>query len=230
MSEFLSSLPVIRDTLLLIIQLASLGVLLTIAGLLGGQRRRMKDQGPALAEKLEQLLAAQRKQASATAATGNDLRAQLDAMVNTLAGRSAAGPAGTLNEFKSLRAEVRDLGGRLDATVTALERIAGQNQAALEQLLAGFREENAERVRAVAQLRGTLQDELVQAANRLRSMADALPETPVSAAESPTTSPANHEAALAGQSEWRQEVRTELHRVGERLDRIQQRMEEIFQF
>lgn len=91
-----------------------------------------------------------------------------------------------------------------------------------------MRQENVRRLRATDELRAAIQQDVKTQADRLRQLVDAHP----AASPSSTTLTTGTITTSAGDSdgrEWRDGVQTELKAILEKLDRMHDRMEEIFQ-
>jgi hypothetical protein len=105
-----------------------------------------------------------------------------------------------------------------------------QQHDALRQLLAEWNTEGEHRRRANEELRPLMREDIRGQADRFRQLLEAAPTpAPTPTTGTITASSANAPGEAPDDQVWRDEVRAELRRIVDRLERMSERMEEIFQ-
>jgi hypothetical protein len=118
------------------------------------------------------------------------------------------------------------VGAQFQFPTNEFRQITDTHHATLRKLLEGFTDENLRRVHATDELRRAIQQDL-------KGQVDQKPKPSVQRAQS-TPSSATITASVANDlteenRNWQDQVRTALAEISDRLDRMQERMEEIFQ-
>ena len=124
-----------------------------------------------------------------------------------------------LADFKSMRTQIREMKEKFNES--------------LRKLLEDFTDENIRRVHATDELRKAIQEDLKGQVENLRTLVERKSETTIKRTQSTPSSAtitASVTSDLAEENrKWQEHVRTALADIADRLNRMQQRMEEIFQ-
>jgi len=129
---------------------------------------------------------------------------------------------------QSLVAEIREATRGFHFPTDEFRQITGQHHDSLRKLLEDWTEESIRRVRATDELRAAIQQDLKTQADRLRQLAESRPADST-ASIAPTSGTVTTSLTEAETREWRDQVKAELQTIIARLDRMHDRMEEIFQ-
>jgi hypothetical protein len=132
-----------------------------------------------------------------------------------------------------LRSAIEKVGAQFQFPTNEFRQITDTHHATLRKLLEGFTDENIRRVHATDELRRAIQQDLKGQVDQLKTLVDQKPKPSVQRAQS-TPSSATITASVANDlteenRNWQDQVRTALAEISDRLDRMQERMEEIFQ-
>lgn len=132
-----------------------------------------------------------------------------------------------------LLSAIEKVGAQFQFPTNEFRQITDTHHASLRNLLEGFTDENIRRVHATDELRSAIQQDLKGQVDQLKTLVDQKPKPSVQRAQS-TQSSATITASVANDlteenRNWQDQVRTALAEISDRLDRMQERMEEIFQ-
>ncbi|MGB0583193.1 MAG: hypothetical protein ACPGVU_26205, partial [Limisphaerales bacterium] len=122
---------------------------------------------------------------------------------------------------RSLISEIRSTSGQSQFPTNEFRQITDQHRDSLRKLLEDWTDESIRRVRATDELRAAIQQDIKTQADRLKQLAEARPTV--------TTGTATATADSEQDREWRESVQGELGTIIDKLDRMHDRMEEIFQ-
>lgn len=127
---------------------------------------------------------------------------------------------------KSLIEELRASRQEIQFPTNEFRQITDEHHDSLRKLLEDWTDESIRRVRATDELRDAIQQDIKVQVDRLKKLADAPTAHPVA---TPTTGTITASAAGEESLQWRENVGEELEQIIAKLDRMQERMEEIFQ-
>ena len=224
MTEWLANLTAIRDVLLLFINFGVLLALMAIGGVLFLHHRRTRAAGERQAALLERLVDQPVKPDNGTP-LGSFKTAR-----NAPPRESGIGP----DEMASLQQLLSENRETLQSVADSLQRerssdpgdvlrpLIEQQRNSLRELLSGWNEEGARRLQATERLREVIQEDIRVQADRLKLLLDQPP-----AALVPTTGTITASANTNDEA-WREELRAELRRIVEKLERLSERMDEIY--
>jgi hypothetical protein len=129
---------------------------------------------------------------------------------------------------ESLVGEVRNATSRIEFPTDEFRLITDQHNDSLRKLLEGWTDESVRRVRATDELRAAIQQDVKTQADRLRQLVDSHP-APAPTTGTVTTGTVTASAGDGESREWHDSVQAELATIIGKLDRMHDRMEEIFQ-
>ncbi len=141
---------------------------------------------------------------------------------------------GPLNEWlgkteqlhRSLIDELRESRQQIQFPTNEFRQITDQHHNSLRRLLEDWTDESIRRVRATDELRAAIQQDIKVQVDRLKKLSENPAPTP---AATQTAGTITASATAEESREWREDVRAELGIVIGKLDRMQERLEEIFQ-
>lgn len=237
MAEWLANLTAFRDVLLLLVNLGTLVALLAVVGLLVVRQRRSQTSERQLHERLDEILAAQMQSASAKP------------LADFKKARTAPAPpaeneaADTLRHLTDLLTdwlersrehnervvkEIRDSAQSRFPTAE-FSQLVERHRESIRQLLTDWGKENSRRTRANDQLRDAIREDIRAQTARLKQLMDESPAKPTPQVSATQTSGTITASATDEHDEaWREEIQSELRQIVDRLDRMSERMDEIF--
>jgi len=228
MAEWLSNLTAFRDVLLLFFNLGAFACLIAILALLVIHIRQAR------ADRARQIALLESRRGGTPEALG---------MFKTPRGSPTASPElppAVWDLLKQNHDAVEKLAGHLSASAArdpeaGLRDLIKHHEETLRQLMSDWNEESEQRRRANQELRDLLRADIAGQAARLRKLLDASPPAPHPTVPSPTPTSGTITASAHGAEEsrpdaaWQEEVRGELSGIVDRLERLSERVEEIFQ-
>ena len=114
--------------------------------------------------------------------------------------------------------------GQAQFPTNEFRQITDQHHDSLRKLLEDWTDENIRRVRATDELRAAIQQDIKTQAERLKQIAETRPSATATTTGTMTTNVESEQ-----DREWRDGVQAELRTIIDKLDRMHDRMEEIFQ-
>ena len=114
--------------------------------------------------------------------------------------------------------------GQAQFPTNEFRQITDQHHDSLRKLLEDWTDENIRRVRATDELRAAIQQDIKTQADRLKQIAETRPSATATTTGTMTTNVESEQ-----DREWRDGVQAELRTIIDKLDRMHDRMEEIFQ-
>jgi len=172
-----------------------------------------------VAEMSNKMNAAGDSDAAATAQAPATVELNLDGPMNEWLGKTEQLHRSLIDELRASRQEIQ-------FPTNEFRQITDEHHNSLRKLLEDWTNESIRRVRATDELRTAIQQDIKVQVDRLKKIADAPTATPVATR---TTGTITASAAGEESGKWRENVGEELAQIIAKLDRMQERMEEIFQ-